>query len=237
MRNFESFEKKLGLSFKEKDLLKKAFVHRSYINEHSSYKLGHNERLEFLGDAVLELIVTEWLFKKYPDAEEGDMTNWRASLVNAQIISVIAQEMGMEPLLYLSRGESKDRLSKARQMILADALEALIGAIYIDQGLEACIHVIKDWLLVKFDDILANRLYLDPKSSFQEQSQERLGITPSYKVLSAKGPDHNKMFIIGVYLKEKKASEGQGGSKQEAQLAAAQSALDNIKWSEWKCLK
>ncbi len=230
MRDFSKFEKKIGISFQNKDLLKKAFIHRSYLNEHPNFKLGHNERLEFLGDAVLELITTEWLFKKYPRSEEGDLTNWRASLVNSQIISELSKELGMENYLYLSKGESKDNNSKARQMILANVSEALIGAIYLDQGIEACIKFIHDNLLIKFDQILADQSYLDPKSKFQELSQEKLNITPVYKVISEKGPDHKKVFKIGVYLEEKSAGQGKGSSKQEAQLAAAQDALNNYQW-------
>ena len=230
MRDFSKFEKKIGVNFQNKDLLKKAFIHRSYLNEHPNFKLGHNERLEFLGDAVLELITTEWLFKKYPRSEEGDLTNWRASLVNSQIISELSKELGMENYLYLSKGESKDSNSKARQMILANVSEALIGAIYLDQGIEACIKFIHDNLLIKFDQILADQSYLDPKSKFQELSQEKLNITPVYKVISEKGPDHKKVFKIGVYLEEKPAGQGKGSSKQEAQLAAAQDALNNYQW-------
>jgi len=229
MRDFAKFEKSIKVEFNDKDLLKKAFVHRSYINEHPSFKLGHNERLEFLGDAVLEIVVTKWLFNKYLDSEEGELTNWRASLVNSQIISEIAQEIGMGNYLYLSRGEAKDTNSKARQMILADAFEALIGSIYLDKGMEASRRFIKGTVIVKFDEILAKQLYLDPKSRLQEISQERENITPVYKVMSEKGPDHNKIFVIAVYLENRKIGSGKGSSKQEAQLKAAEDALTRIK--------
>ncbi|MBU1148678.1 ribonuclease III [Patescibacteria group bacterium] len=230
MRDFTKFEKIIGIEFKNKDLLKKAFVHRSYINEHPTYKLGHNERLEFLGDAVLELVVTDWLFREYPKSEEGELTNWRASLVNSHIISEMAKELGAEPYLYLSKGEAKDKLSKARHMILANVFEAIVGAIYLDQGYEACRIFIHQKLLVKFEEILDKQLFLDPKSKFQELSQEKLNITPVYKVLSEKGPDHKKEFEVGVYLDENLAGQGKGRSKQEGQLMAAEDALTKENW-------
>jgi len=230
MRDWQKLIKKINVAFHDNDLLKKAFVHRSYLNEHPNFKLGHNERLEFLGDAVLELAVTEWLYKQYPRSEEGFLTNWRASLVNSQIIADLSKELGFEEFLFLSKGEAKDKSSKARQMILANAFEALIGALYLDRGFEACQQLIQKFLLVKFDEILEKQLYLDPKSKFQELSQEKLNITPSYKVLSEKGPDHHKIFKIGVFLNNQQAGEGVGSSKQEAEIAAAQNAMHNYQW-------
>ncbi|MFH1598142.1 MAG: ribonuclease III [Patescibacteria group bacterium] len=230
MRNWQEFEKRIKTDFSNQDLLKKAFVHRSYLNEHPTFKIGHNERLEFLGDAVLELVVTERLFKDYPRSGEGELTNWRASLVNSQIIGEVANDLGMENYLFLSRGESKDKNSKARQMILANAFEALIGAIYLDKGIEACRQFINQNLLIKFDEILANQAFLDPKSKFQELSQEKMGVTPAYKVISEKGPDHQKAFKLGVYLQGKLAGSGSGTSKQQAEIEAAKDALDKFKF-------
>ena len=218
---------KLGVEFIDKNLLKEALVHRSYINEHPSFALAHNERLEFLGDAVLELVVTEYLFKNYPNPE-GELTNWRAALVNAKILSDTAHEFELYDYLYLSRGESKDNNAKAKNYILANAFEAVIGAIYLDRGFKAIQKFISDKLLVKLDYILEHQLYLDAKSHFQEITQEKVGITPNYKVLEESGPDHNKKFVIGAYLGEELVAKGEGTSKQEAQMSAAENAL--IQW-------
>ena len=230
MKDFSKLEKKINIKFKKLDMLKQAVVHRSYLNEHSDFELAHNERLEFLGDAVLEIIVTEYLFKNFPDTPEGDLTNWRASLVNSKMLSIIAKEIGLETYLYLSRGEAKDKNSKARQYILANAVEALIGAIYLDQGKRVVEKFIKERFILKLDNILANELYLDPKSKFQEKSQEQFGITPHYKVLSESGPDHDKIFEVGLYLAEELISRGQGSSKQEAQTNAAAKGLKEKSW-------
>ncbi|MBU4332607.1 ribonuclease III [Patescibacteria group bacterium] len=229
MKDFSSLEKKLGVKFKNQDLLKQALVHRSYLNENSGFKLSHNERLEFLGDAVLELVVTEHLYKKYPNPE-GELTNWRASLVNSNMLAELAQEVKLEEYLYLSRGETKDKNSKARQYILANAFEALIGSIYLDQRMGAVKKFITEKLISKLDNILENQLYLDPKTRFQEAAQEKIGVTPFYKVIKESGPDHAKRFIIGVFLEDKMIAEGEGMSKQEAQVDAAQRALEKKKW-------
>lgn len=223
-------EKSLGVTFKNGDLLKQAVVHRSYLNEHPSFPLGHNERLEFLGDAVLEIIVTEYLFHKFPQKAEGDLTNWRASLVNAKMLADIASELGIEDFLYLSRGEEKDKGSKARQYILANAMEAVIGAIYLDQGTVAAKKFIKNNILVKLPHILDNNLFMDPKSRFQERAQEETKVTPHYKVLSESGPDHAKVFEVGLYLGEELVARGKGTSKQEAQIDAAENGLKKKDW-------
>ncbi len=230
MADFSKLEKSIGIKFQNKDLLKQSVVHRSYLNEHPEFHLGHNERLEFLGDAVLEIIVTEHLYYAYPDKPEGELTNWRASLVNSKMLSMVAQEVKIENFLFLSKGESKDAKSKARQYILANAVEALIGAIYLDQGTEAAKKFINEKILSKLDYILENKLYLDPKSKFQEEAQEKCGITPSYKVIEEKGPDHDKNFKIGVYLKDDLVATGKGSSKQEAQIDAAQNGLEKKGW-------
>ena len=229
MRNCKEFADAVGINFKNLEILKQAFVHRSYLNEHPDFPLAHNERLEFLGDAVLELIVTEYLYETYPNPE-GELTNWRASLVNAKTLSDIASGLGMDDYLYLSKGESRDKNSKARQIILANAIEAVVGAIYLDQGYIVAGKFISDHVLTKFKYILENELYRDPKSQFQEAAQERMGITPTYKVLSQSGPDHARNFVIGVYIGTDKVAEGEGTSKQEAQMAAAAAGCKAKGW-------
>lgn len=228
-KDFPDLQEKLGIKFKHPELLVQAFVHRSYLNEHHDFILGHNERLEFLGDAVLELIVTEFLFKEYGNPE-GELTNWRAALVNAKILASIAYEIGMEDYLFLSHGEAKDAGTKARDYIMANAMEALIGAIYLDRGYEITQQFIARWILVKLPHILEHGLYLDAKSRFQESAQEIVGITPTYKVLDEEGPDHIKSFKIGVYLGKDLVATGAGTSKQEAQTEAAENALKIKKW-------
>jgi ribonuclease III len=228
-KNFANFEKAVKLKFKNKDLLTQAFVHRSYLNEHSDFPLDQNERLEFLGDAVLELIVTEFLYLNYPDPE-GELTNWRASLVNAKTLSGIAKDLGMEEYLYLSKGESQDS-GKARGYILANAIEALIGAIYLDQGWDKAKKFIDEYILTKLPEIFEKKLYIDPKSRFQEASQEKVGLTPTYKVLSETGPDHAKTFEIGLYLGKDLVAKGLGSSKQEAQEQAAENGLQEKGWN------
>ena len=230
MKDFSKLEELIGLKFKDANLLKQAVVHRSYLNEHPDFALHHNERLEFLGDAVLEIIVTETLFRDYKTTPEGDLTNWRASLVNYKMLAEVANELGLEKYLYLSKGESKDKNSKARQYILANAMEALIGAVYLDQGIRPTKKFVKTFILSKLDNILKNQLYLDPKSKFQERAQELYGITPHYKVLSEAGPDHAKEFVVGLYLDNELIAQGQGTSKQEAQVAAAAEGLRNKSW-------
>ncbi len=224
MVDFTPLEKKLGLKFKNKDLLAQAFCHRSYLNENPDFYLENNERLEFLGDAVLELVVTEYLFKKYPRDSEGELTNWRAALVNAKILGNLAEDLDFNDCLLLSRGETKE-LGKARQYILANSFEALIGAIYLDTGYEECRKFIEKNLIKKLKEIIKKGLFRDAKSSFQEEAQERKGATPTYKVLKEWGPDHARHFIIGVFLDSELIAEGEGSSKQEAEEAAAKEAL------------
>jgi len=227
-KDFLALAKSLGVEFKNLQLLTQALVHRSYLNEHRDFGLDHNERLEFLGDAVLELVVTEHLYINYPNPE-GELTNWRASLVNATMLADLAKECGLEHYLYLSKGESKDT-GKARSYILANAFEAVIGAIYLDQGWEASKTFIVKRLLSKLDYILEHKLYLDPKSKFQEIAQERLGITPTYQVVSETGPDHQKQFEVAAQLGSAVVAKGLGSSKQEAQVQAAHAALKAKGW-------
>jgi len=224
----EKLEEKLSVSFKNKDLLRQALVHRSYLNENRDFELDHNERLEFLGDAVLELATTEFLFKNFSNPE-GELTNFRAALVNSNMLSRIANELGLEEYLLMSRGEKKDT-GKARQYILANALEAIIGAIYIDQGYRKAKKFVSDNFLVKMEDVLNNKLYQDPKSKFQEHAQEIIGTTPTYKVMKEWGPDHDKHFVIAVYLGDEKIAEGEGTSKQSAQMKAAENGLKEKGW-------
>lgn len=230
MKELNKLEKKLGLKFSDKELFLQSLVHRSYLNEHPDFKIDHNERLEFLGDAVLELVVTEYLYKNYPNPE-GELTNWRASLVNGVTLAAIAKDLGIEDYLMMSKGESQDKNSKARQYILANAIEAVIGAIYLDQGLESADVFIRNFILSTLDSIIENKLYIDTKSHFQEKAQEKLGITPSYKVLSSTGPDHAKTFKVGAYLGDELIETGTGSSKQEAQTEAAKKALHKKKWN------
>ncbi len=230
MQETNLFEEILKIKFNNQDLLKQALIHRSYLNEHADFALGHNERLEFLGDAVLELIVTENLYQNYPNPE-GEMTNWRASLVNAKMLAEIAHSLNVEKFLFLSKGEAKDKNPKARNYILANAMEAVIGAIYLDQGFEVVKKFILENIVIKLPAILANKSYVDAKSRFQEMAQEETGVTPSYIVLEESGPDHNKKFIIGVYLEDELIAKGEGTSKQEAQMAAAEEGLKVKKWS------
>jgi ribonuclease-3 len=228
-KKFPQFEKLIGITFKNASYLIQAFVHRSYLNEHHEFPLGQNERLEFLGDAVLELVVTEFLFHEYSNPE-GDLTNLRAALVNAKMLSAIAYEVGMEPYLFLSHGEAKDAGTKARDYIMANAIEALIGAIYLDQGYDMARQFITRWILVRIPFAMEQRLDIDAKSRFQESSQELLGITPTYKVLSEEGPDHAKIFKVGVFLDKEHVATGEGMSKQEAQTDAAEKAIAVKSW-------
>jgi ribonuclease-3 len=223
-------EKNLGLEFKNRDLLIEAFCHRSYLNEHPDFPLPHNERLEFLGDAVLELIVTEYLYKKYPEKNEGELTNWRAALVNAKTLGELARELGFNDFLLLSKGEEKET-GKARLYILANTFEALIGAIYLDQGYEVAKNFVEKNLIErKLPEIIEKGLFKDPKTRFQEEAQERVKITPTYKVLEEWGPDHAKHFIVGVFLGNELVAKGEGTSKQEAEEEAAKNALKIKGW-------
>jgi len=229
MPDLDALEQALGVSFQDRDTLRQALVHRSYLNEHPDFPLPHNERLEFLGDAVLELVVTEYLYNHFENPE-GELTNWRASLVNADMLAEICARFHVEDELYLSRGESKDANSKARRYILANAFEALIGAIYLDQGWDKAKEFILRTVVSELPKILESRSYVDPKSHFQEAAQEKLGVTPSYKVISETGPDHAKEFLVGVYVNKDQIASGKGTSKHEAQVAAAAAALKAKGW-------
>ncbi|MBP6911887.1 MAG: ribonuclease III [Candidatus Pacebacteria bacterium] len=229
MKEFTSFEQAIGTIFNDKQLLTTAFTHRSYLNENPGTGLEHNERLEFLGDAVLELIVTNYLYRKYPQEPEGRLTSYRAALVNAVIIAEIATGLGMNDYLLLSKGEAKDN-GKARQYILANTYEAILGAIYLDLGYDAGKVFVEQTLLPRLDEIVAKKLWRDPKSLVQEMAQEHVGMTPAYKVISESGPDHDKYFTIGIYFGEELVAKGKGKSKQEGEQSAAQEALEKRNW-------
>lgn len=228
MTDVSELEQTIGITFQNQDLLLTALTHRSYLNENPSWQFDHNERLEFLGDAVLELIVTEYLYATYPNPE-GEMTNWRAALVNSVMLAKVAGKLDINKHLLLSRGEAKDT-GRARQYILANAVEALIGALYLDQGYEAAKQLVARFVIDELQGVLEGKSYRDPKSHLQEEAQERLGITPSYIVLEDWGPDHAKNFRVGVKLEDGLAGEGTGPSKQEAQQAAAEDALKRKGW-------
>lgn len=227
--DFSTFEQKIGFSFKDKLLLRTAFTHRSYINEVREPRAEHNERLEFLGDAVLEMIVTEFLYRKYPKSSEGDMTSYRSALVNANTFSRVASDLGMEPYLLLSRGEARDT-GRARQYILANTFEALVGAIYLDQGYEQARQFASHFLFPLVDGIVEEGKWIDAKSRFQERAQEQVGITPMYSTLKEEGPDHDKVFTVGVYIGDELIASGSGKSKQDAEQQAAARALKEKHW-------
>lgn len=230
MADFSFFEKKIGINFSDKNILKQAFTHRSYLNEKTSHSVSHNERLEFLGDAVLELVSTEYLYKKFPEKPEGELTSLRAALVNSEALAKIARALGMNDFLLLSKGEKKDT-GKARQYILANAFEALVGAVYLDQGYAHVESFIEKNAFEDLPEILKNNLWRDNKSFFQEKAQETTGITPCYKVLKEWGPDHNKHFEVGVFLGSELIGSGEGMSKQEAEQNAASDGLKIKNWS------
>lgn len=219
----------LGVPYKADGHLEQAVVHRSYLNEHGDFPLAHNERLEFLGDAVLELVVTEHLYLTYGNPE-GELTTWRSALVNGDSLADIAIELGIEPYLYLSKGEERDANSKARRYILANAMEAVIGAVYLDFGWDIAKTFVMKHVVSKLTEIIEKRTYIDPKSRFQEAAQSVASVTPSYKVLEESGPDHAKLFRMGVYLGKELVAEGSGSSKQEAQISAAENGLKAKGW-------
>jgi len=229
MPDLRPLEERLGHTFRDQSLLLQALTHRSYINEHPDFPYTHNERLEFLGDAVLELVVTEYLYKNFANPE-GDLTNWRAALVNAKTLAGISQDIHFEEFLLLSKGEARDKDSKARMYILANAIEAIMGAIYLDGGTPAAEKFVQKHILSHLKQILELELYVDAKSKFQETAQEMLGVTPTYKVLEEKGPDHLKEFTVGIFLDKEMVAVGRGSSKQEAQVAAAEAGLDAKGW-------
>ncbi len=224
----EELEKRISFYFQNKDLLKEALTHRSYLNEHPEWPLPHNERLEYLGDAVLELAVTEYLFHKFPEMPEGQLTVLRAALVNYQFLAKIADDINLGKAILMSKGERADS-SKAREVILANAMEALIGSMYVDQGFDPCRAFVQEFILVHLPEILETRSYRDPKSELQELAQEKYKLTPTYRVMEETGPAHKRIFTIGVFYGEKLMAQGEGSSKQEAETEAARKALEKNK--------
>jgi len=227
--DLSKLENILGVKFNDQNHLLSAITHRSYLNEHREATHDHNERLEFLGDAVLELVVTDYLFIKYPEKPEGELTAVRAALVNTNSLSESSNKLGVNDFILMSKGESKDT-GRARQYILANTFEACIGAIYLDQGYDVAKEFIAKQIFPKTDRIVEKKLWQDPKSRFQELSQDKVSITPSYELVSQEGPDHDRIFTVGVFLKTEKIAEGKGKSKQEAEQSAAENAIEAKGW-------
>jgi ribonuclease-3 len=231
MEKYITFAEKFNITFENKRLLQQAFIHRSYINEHKNTDLEHNERLEFLGDAVLELVVTDFLFEKYSNIAEGRLTAYRSALVRTESISAAARSMGMNDLLMLSKGEARDE-GKARDYILANTFEAFVGSVYVDQGYDIARGVIKETLFDQIDTVIKEGTWRDAKSYVQEKAQEIYSETPRYELVSSEGPDHDKHFVMSIYFGDKEIAEGAGNSKQKAQQDAAQKAIQSEDWED-----
>lgn len=226
MTDFSQLQSETGLKFKNQELIEQAFTHRSYINEHPEIS-EHNERLEFLGDAVIELIVTEYLYKKFPDQPEGELTSLRSALVRRDTLSEIGQELNFDDYLRLSRGEIHNT-DKAKAVILSNTTEAFVGAIFLDQGIKPVQKFLNKFLLPKLDKIVSSEQHIDAKSRFQEVIQEQEGITPHYKTERTSGPDHRRTFEVGLYVGDKLITRGTGSSKREAEADAASKALEDL---------
>lgn len=229
-KDLTEFEKKIKVKFNDIGLLEQALTHRSYVNEHGGSYWDHNERIEYLGDAVLELVVSDHLYNKFPKEKEGVLTAYRSALVNTMTISTAAKNLGTNDFLRLSKGEKKDK-GRARDFILADVFEAIIGAIYLDQGYENAKKFISENIFHLTEEVIKKRLWQDSKSYFQEKAQEIVNITPTYKVLEETGPDHDKKFKVGAFLGEEMVAEGEGVSKQIAEQNAANSGLETKGWN------
>lgn len=226
MNDYSQLIKKIGIEFKDESLLNNAFVHKSYVNENKESK--DNERLEFLGDAVLELVATRYLYDACPDSQEGELTAFRSALVKGKHLAQVAEELDLGTYLLLSHGEERSG-GRNKKYILANTVEALIGAIYLDQGYEVAKDFISKFILTRLDEIIAQGLHIDAKSKLQEVIQEKEDFTPYYEVISEEGPDHNKLFTVGVYIKNELVAQGQGTSKQKAEVEAAENALKELK--------
>lgn len=227
--NYKDLEAQTGIEFHNLELIHRAFVHKSYVNEHRKENIKDNERLEFLGDAVLELATTHHLFEGYPDQNEGEMTAFRSALVKGRHLAEVAKELEMGKYLLLSNGEEKSG-GREKNYILANVLEAFIGAIYMEHGYEVAEKFIEKFILTKLDEIIEKGLYIDAKSQFQETCQEKEDITPHYEVLKEEGPDHAKTFTMGAYIGETLVAKGKGSSKQKAEDEAAKNALKAKGW-------
>jgi ribonuclease III len=226
MNPLQDFQDRINIHFTDVSLLERAFIHRSYLNEHPKLGLEHNERIEFLGDAVLELVVTDFLYRTYPNPE-GDLTNWRSALVKTESLAAVAEKLQIAEYFKLSRGEAKGN-ARSHALISANAVEAIIGATYLDQGYDVAKGFITDHIISRLPEILETGTWMDPKSKFQELAQERFGLTPGYKVVGEDGPDHDKIFTIGVYVGDTLYGKGSGSSKQAGQQEAAAAALDKL---------
>lgn len=231
VNRYKELEKNIGVTFENKDLLENAFVHKSFMNEYDKGDKGDNERLEFLGDAVLELIVTEYLYMTYPKKSEGQLTNWRSALVKGKHLAEVGKELQLGNYLYLSRGEEKSG-GRKKNYILANTVEALIGALYLDKGYRVAHGFISQYIITKLEKILEEGLHIDSKSHLQELSQEKISVTPEYKLVSESGPDHSKKFVMAVYLGDRKVGEGEGSSKQKAEEDAARNAIAEVNWEK-----
>lgn len=231
MHDYKTLEKSTGIKFKDKSLLDQAFVHKSYLNEHKEECVESNERMEFLGDAVLELIATEYLYHNHPDHTEGEMTNYRSALVQGKNLAAISHELKLGDYLYLSHGEENSG-GRSKNYILANVLEAFIGAVYLDKGFETASKFVNKFILSRLDEIIEQKLHMDPKSTLQEFVQDKMDITPNYETLSEKGPDHDKTFESGVFISGKLIAKGLGSSKQKAEESAAVNALKDISWQK-----
>ncbi|OGJ42196.1 ribonuclease III [Candidatus Peregrinibacteria bacterium RIFCSPLOWO2_01_FULL_39_12] len=229
--NYKELEKKIGIKFKDLDLVRTVFTHSSYVNEHKGEGIQNNERLEFLGDAVLELATTKHLFTKYPNQNEGDMTSFRSALVKGNHLAEISKELDLGKYLLLSNGEENSG-GRTKKYILANVLEALIGAIYLDGGNAAAEKFIEKFILMRLDEIIEKGMHIDAKSLFQEICQEKKECTPYYELIKDEGPDHDKIFVMGVYVDEKLIAEGTGSSKQKAEDEAAKNALKKKEWQK-----
>jgi len=225
---YKKFEKQIGMKFKNWHLLRTAFVHRSYLNEHKNSELDHNERLEFLGDAVLELVVTAYLYSNFPNPE-GDLTNWRSALVKGNMLAKVSKELNIGEYLFLSHGEEKSG-GREKDYLLANAFEAVIGVIYLELGYKKAKKFIEKFLLVRLDEILKTGAHIDAKSKLQEIAQEKVGVTPNYELQHEEGPDHDKIFTMGAFIGDRIVGKGKGSSKQIAEQVAAEDALKRLKW-------
>lgn len=228
-KNISEFETQTGIVFQDKTILETAFTHRSYLNEQSGNTKEHNERLEFLGDAVLELVVTDFLYNQFPKEKEGVLTSYRAAMVNTDSLSYTAKTLHMDDYLRMSKGERMDT-EKGRMHILANTFESFVGAVYLDQGYDQAQRFIADHLFSKIDEIIDKKLFKDPKSYFQEMAQEHKRVTPHYDLIAHEGPDHDKEFVMAVYLDDEKIAEGRGPSKQKAETNAARAGLEARGW-------
>ncbi|HKL17161.1 MAG TPA: ribonuclease III [Patescibacteria group bacterium] len=220
-----NLEKKINIKFKNKNLILQALTHTSYVNEHPALKRNHNERLEFLGDAVLEFVITNYLYKKFPEHPEGKLTVLRSSLVNTESLSNVAKKINLEKYIFLSKGE---KISQTKPTILANIIEALIGAIFLDQGIEKSTEFIKQFIISKLKTIIQTKSYKNAKGQLQEITQSKIKVTPTYKIISESGPEHKKIFKVGVFINKKKIATGKGKSKQKAEIRAAQKALKKM---------